>query len=388
MTGSSLGLMTNGNGVFYAPMALDLNILRGSISLHTTFMPLAKAFTALTVPRVVDRFGLKKTLTFGVLLATLATFLMGFVNHTFSIYVLGVLRGVGSNYFSLVPMAMILNRWFDKKNGLAIGLASGTSGIIDVIAAPVLSSIIHAYGWRMAFIGKSIFILVLVLPAILYPFSLDPEDDGLLPYGYEKKRDQDITRRSQIKQISTTNFIFIALIIFSFLNTLVLFMNSHFPGFGESVELTPETASLMLSGVMVGNLVWKAFFGVLSDKIGSIPASISMLTVSSLALLSLTFLRHPVPLILGSFFLGTSFSISGVPLPVISNEFFGPIIGAQVYSKLNFISGIGGAFGVGLTGFIFDFTGSYIPAFVMGLSFNIINGILLVIAQKKHDKVD
>lgn len=141
----------------------------------------------------------------------------------------------------------------------------------------------------------------------------------------------------------------------------------------------------MLSGVMVGNLVWKAFFGILSDKIGSIPASISMLTVSSLALLSLTFLRHPVLLILGSFFFGTSFSISGVALPVISNEFFGPIIGAKVYSKLNFISGIGGAFGVGLTGFIFDFTGSYIPAFVMGLSFNIINGILLVIAQRKHD---
>lgn len=385
MTGSSLGLMTNGNGVFYAPMARDLNILRGSISLHTTFMSLAKDFTALTVPRVVDRFGLKKTITFGVLLATLATLLMGFVTHTFSFYVLGVLRGVGSNYFSLVPMAMILNRWFDKKNGLAIRLASGTSGIIDVIAAPVLSSIIHAYGWRMAFIGKSIFILVLVLPAILYPFSLDPEDDGLLPYGYEKKRDQDITRRSQIKQISTTNFIFIALMIFSFLNTLVLFMNSHFSGFGESVGLTPETASLMLSGVMVGNLVWKAFFGVLSDKIGSIPASISMLTVSSLALLSLTFLRHPVPLILGSFFFGTSFSIRGVALPVISTEFFGPIIGAKVYSKLNFISGIGGAFGVGLTGFIFDFTGSYIPAFVMGLSFNIINGILLVIAQRKHD---
>lgn len=384
MMGSSLGLLTNGNGVFYAPMARDLNILRGSISLHTTFMALAKALTALTVPKVVEKLGLKKTITFGVILATLGTFFMGFVNNTFFIYLLGVIRGAGANYFSLVPMAMILNRWFDKKNGLAIGLASGTSGIIGAIAAPILTSMIHAYGWRFAFIGKSFFVLVLVLPAILYPFSLDPTDDGLLPYGHEKQKDRDVIRRSEVKQNSPTNFLFIALMIFSFLNTLVLFMNSHFPGYGESVGLNPETASLMLSGVMVGNLVWKAFFGVLSDKIGAIQASLSMLTVSSLALLSLIFLQHPIPLILGSFFFGTSFSISGVALPILSNEFFGPVVGARVYSKLNFLSGIGGALGVGLTGYIFDFTGSYIPAFVMGLGFNLINAILLIIARRKQ----
>jgi len=388
MMGSSLGLLTNGNGVFFAPMARDLNILRGSVSLHTTFMSLAKAFTALTVPKVVEKLGLKKTMAMGVILATLGTFLMAFVNNSFSIYLLGIVRGAGANYFSLVPMAMILNRWFAKKNGLATGLASGTSGIIGAISAPILTNVIQGYGWRFAFIGKSVFVLLLVLPVILYPFSLNPEDDGLLPYGYEKQKNQEVLRRPESREVSSTNFIFIALIVFSFLNTLVMFINSHFPGYGESVGLNPETASLMLSGVMLGNLVWKTVFGLLSDKIGGLQTSLTMIALSSVALLMLIFLRHPVPLIIGSFFFGTSISISGVGFPILSNEFFGPVAGANVYSKLNFLSGIGGAFGVGLTGYIFDFTGSYIPAFVMGLVFNFINAGLLIMARRKQKARD
>ena len=81
MMGSSLGLMTNGIGVFYAPMAKDLDVLLGSVSMQSTFMALAKAFAALTVPQVMDRFGLKKMLAFGVGLASLATFAMAFTSH-------------------------------------------------------------------------------------------------------------------------------------------------------------------------------------------------------------------------------------------------------------------------------------------------------------------
>ncbi len=54
MMGSSLGLLTNGNGVFYAPMERDLGIARGAISLYTTFKSFATAFAALTIPQLTE----------------------------------------------------------------------------------------------------------------------------------------------------------------------------------------------------------------------------------------------------------------------------------------------------------------------------------------------
>lgn len=386
MMGSSLGLMTNGIGVFYAPMAKDLDVLLGSVSMQSTFMALAKAFAALTVPQVMDRFGLKKMLAFGVGLASLATFAMAFTSHLTVIYILAVLRGIGANYYSLIPMAMILSRWFEEKNGLAMGLASGTSGIIGSLAAPFLTFFIHSYGWRFAMITKSAFVLLLALPIVLFPFTLNPEDEGLLPYGHKKKKGRDVIRPSRVKDVSPTNFIFIALMVLSLLNTFVIFMNSHFPGYGETIGLHPETASLMLSGVMIGNLVWKTVFGIISDKIGPIQTSLGMMGITFIGILMIIFFRNPVALVLGSFLFGTGFSISGVALPILSNEFFGPIAGAKVYSKASFLTGIGGAVGVGLTGFIYDFTGSYIPAFFIALGFIAINATLLVIARNKHLK--
>lgn len=386
MMGSSLGLLTNGNGVFYAPMARDLNVPLGAISLHNTFKAFATAFAALSIPKFLERFGHKKLLAVGVGLGSIGTLLMSFTNSLLIIYILGVVRGIGTAYYSMVPMSMILTRWFDKNRGLATGLASGTSGIIGSISAPILTLIIDHFDWRVGFILKSLFVFLLGLPVLLYPFQLNPEDEGLLPYGYEKKKERQVVRRSEVQEISSTNFIFIAMLVLGFLNTFVMYINSHFPVYGESVGLQPETASLMLSGAMIGNLVWKAIFGVLSDRIGSVKSSLIMMAAAFGSILVMILFPATTPLILGSFFFGGTFAISGVALPLLSSHFFGPVAGGNVYSKVNFLGSFGGAIGVGVTGFIYDFTGSYVPAFLLALVFLFINASMLILAQRKFQK--
>lgn len=386
MMGSSLGLLTNGNGVFYTPMERSLGIARGAISLHTTFKSFATAFSALTVPYLSRRFGFKKVLALGVFFGTIGTVLMSFSNNLLTIYALGVIRGLGTAFYSMVPMSMILSRWFDKNRGLATGLASGTSGIVGSISAPLLALVIDNFGWRQAFLVKGFMVLLLGLPVLLYRFELNPQDESLLPYGYEKNKERKVIRRSEIKDISITNFVFIALMIIGFFNTFVMYMNSHFPGYGESVGLTPETASLMLSGAMVGNLVWKTIFGVLSDRFGSVKASLTMFGASFIAISLMISFQNPIVLIFGSFMFGGTFAISGAAIPILSTNFFGPVLGPEIYSKVNFLVSFGGALGVGATGLIYDNTGSYIPAFIIALVFIAINAIALTLAQIYYEK--
>jgi Sugar phosphate permease len=327
----------------------------------------------------------KNTILFGVVFGFVGTLLMAFTSNIILIYIFGIIRGIGSAFFSMVPMTMIVNQWFQKRKGLAIGLASGTSGVFGALAAPVLAAIIEASGWRFAFIVKGVFSVILALPALLIPYAFNPKDEDLLPYGFEKEAiDSKPIRQTEPENLSAARISFIALMTLALLNTMVVFVNQHLPGYGESVGLNSETASFMLSAVMIGNLTGKFSFGAISDKIGTVKTALGMISISTLSILILIFLQQPFTLVLGSFLYGAIFSVGGVALPLFSTEFFGPVTGVKVYSQVNFIASVGGAVSVSLVGFIYDFTGSFIPAFVMALAFNLINVVAILLAQKQQ----
>ncbi|HZK22992.1 MAG TPA: MFS transporter [Atopostipes sp.] len=386
MVGGSMGLVMNLSGIYYTPMANDLGVLLGSVSLHGTFLSFSLAFASLTIPKVFEKLGLKKMLLIGTVLSVVGTFLMSFAFNVYITYIAGIIRGAGIAYISYVPMSMILNQWFEEKNGLAIGLASGFSGVSGAIAAPLFTLLIESNGWRFAFMINSLVILLSVLPILLFPFEINPADEGSQPYGYNETGRKKVIHRSEMKEVSPTNFIFIALMVIAFLNTLLVMMNAHFPGYGSSLGFTPEVGSLMLSAVMIGNLVWKGLFGALSDWIGPTKTSLFVMIVSALSIFMIISWTAPLPLLLGSFLFGATFSIGGVAMPILSNKFFGPIAGTKVYAVVNFLASAGGAVGVSLVGFIYDLTGTYVMAFSLGLFINLINFVLLLFAKRRFDR--
>lgn len=381
-----MGLVMNLSGIYYKPMANDLDVLLGSVSLHGTFLSFSLAFASLTIPKVFEKLGLKKMLLMGTILSVAGTFLMSFAFNVYITYIAGIIRGAGIAYISYVPMSMILNQWFEEKNGLAIGLASGFSGVSGAIAAPVFTLLIESNGWRFAFMINSLFILLSVLPILLFSFEMNPIDEGHKPYGYKKSDAQKVIHRSEIKEVSPINFIFIALMVIAFLNTLLVMMNAHFPGYGSSLGFSPEVGSLMLSAVMIGNLVWKGIFGALSDWIGPTKSSLFVMIISVISILIIISWNAPLPLLIGSFFFGATFSIGGVAMPILANKFFGPVAGTKVYAILNFLASAGGAVGVSLVGFIYDFTGTYVMAFTLGLFINLLNFVLLLFAKRRFDQ--
>ena len=77
---------------------------------------------------------------------------MAFTESLLFFYILGAIRGIGVGFFGLVPMSLFINNWFYEKNGLAMSIASETSGVAEIIFAPVFANIIANFGWRTAFI--------------------------------------------------------------------------------------------------------------------------------------------------------------------------------------------------------------------------------------------
>lgn len=192
---ASLGLVNNTIGVYYTPVSESLQILTGTFAMNATISAIFTAIGGLFSFRVVERIGLKKTLTLGAISCFVGMFGMGLTNSVAIFNVLGMIRGIGVGFTATVPGVAVLNNWFDEKNGLTISLTAASGGIVSVILSPVFNRLIEMIGWEKTFLVHGIIILLLFLPSVLLPFTYEPQDEGLLPYGSKAPKPRKIKRK-------------------------------------------------------------------------------------------------------------------------------------------------------------------------------------------------
>lgn len=162
-------------------------------------------------------------------------------------YLLGAIRGFSTGLFSIVPLTIIINGWFKKHHGLATSIVFGFSGLAGAICSPILSKCIDLYGWNMGYIIKAGIILILCLPAIIYPFEVSAKEEEKVPLGYDKSEGTS----EEIYGVTEFNFvttIFICFCIFSIINTTITGITQHLPGFAESIGLSKSIFALSLVG--------------------------------------------------------------------------------------------------------------------------------------------
>lgn len=76
----------------------------------------------------------------------------GFATSIIHMYISGFCLGIFSCGATILPITIILVRWFHKNTGLAIGITLSGSGIGGSIISPFLTDFISTYGWRRSFI--------------------------------------------------------------------------------------------------------------------------------------------------------------------------------------------------------------------------------------------
>src|SRR3954451_3684060 len=95
--------------------------------------------------RIQDRRGARTVAIVGGLLCGLGVLVAGFANNSDKLWLLvlgyGVISGFGLGFAYIVPIAMLL-KWFPDKRGLITGLAVGGFGFGAVLTAPVAQALI------------------------------------------------------------------------------------------------------------------------------------------------------------------------------------------------------------------------------------------------------
>lgn len=147
-------------GVFMKPMQADLGWSRTGLSAVPLIGALTLAVTAPLVGRLTDHFGVRPVAGVSLLglaggfwwVSTLSADLTMFllINALVHLFAAGT---------SPVVFTRLVNQWFDKARGLALGIALTGTGITGALAPRLVSGYIEAHGWRGGYEALAMVIL-------------------------------------------------------------------------------------------------------------------------------------------------------------------------------------------------------------------------------------
>ena len=189
----SMGTASNGLSVFlpYIIKACELTNTQASslVTLRCAFAFLSMLVISLYYKRVGYRLGT----CISALCCCAAYSIYSFAN-TYPQFCVGAsMAGISYGLGSMIPVSILMNRWFVRHRALAIGICASGSGLAVIILPPILTGIILRFSLRAAFLVTAGF--TLVAAALVYLLIREkPADMGLEALG---EGDRIESRRSK-----------------------------------------------------------------------------------------------------------------------------------------------------------------------------------------------
>jgi MFS family permease len=113
---------------------------------------------------VVDRFGPRRLMLAGIVMAGGALVGLGTVSTLGFFYVCYLLNALGYVCGGPLPNQVLLSRWFDENRGKAMGFAYLGIGIGGTLVPLVATALTSAYGWRAALQILGVLMIAIALP--------------------------------------------------------------------------------------------------------------------------------------------------------------------------------------------------------------------------------
>lgn len=120
------------------------------------------------VSAMANRWGFRLVTIIGSIIASIAFALSSQATNLYFLYITyGVIGGIG---FSMIyiPAVIVVGYYFERWRALATGIAMCGSGVGTFLMAPLCTSLIEQFGWRMALMWLALLILLCVLCGAMF----------------------------------------------------------------------------------------------------------------------------------------------------------------------------------------------------------------------------
>jgi len=337
--------------------------------------------SGIVMGRLIDRYGPKITVGVSGFLVGLGMVLCSQINALWQFYIFSLLIGVGMGVSFAPPMA-ITSRWFVKRRGLALGIVALGIGIGTIVMPPVITYFISAYGWRSAYLIVG-FIAWIILISAAFMLKSGPVKNEASSHDKNRKDSGNLNEGWDILEAAKTRSFWLVLLSYAFWNLcLQMIMLQIVPYAEKGIGTSKMVAAGVLSLIGASSIFGRIAVGFASDRIGTKRVWLFCLVCQAVAMFWLTGAKNIWMLYVFASFFG--FSYGGlVPLiPAIDAEFFGTRNLGAIMGLVGLGSTISAALGPFLGAYMFDLTGSYYLAFLLGAVAAVVATILAIPAKK------
>lgn len=164
-------------GIFATALQKDYAWPRGEILAAIMFMTLGLVLLGSSVGRLIDRIGARKVAIGSTIGLGLSIAAMSAINaNILSFYACwAVMATVALGTFPMT-YAKILNGWFDRARGLALGISLASTGVTGALYPFYLNPLIASHGWRVGYLGLAALPIFIALPVLLLWLKEPPKD--------------------------------------------------------------------------------------------------------------------------------------------------------------------------------------------------------------------
>ncbi|WP_318614393.1 MFS transporter [Sporosarcina sp. YIM B06819] len=386
--------LNNSAGLFLSPVSQDLGVGIGNLTLYFS---IASIVTMVFLPiggKLMAKYDTRVLLSIAIILQGGAFALFGLMNSVWGWYVLSIPLAVGGVLITVLAGPVLVNQWFKKRSGMALGIITAAGGLIGAFTQPLIGQLIGSQGWRSAYIIVGIAAIIIIVPTIVLLLRKSPSDKGLMPYGAEENEASDKGKEKNSNQSGITfadakkSIAFALLTLFFFFITSIASFSIHIPSYlmnqGFSIEFTGNVMAAMMVGVLVGSIL----FGYLIDKIGAKNTAVIAMTIGLVSImLLLFFVKFTVAIVAAVGLFGFVSASIGTIAPAITSALFGNRDYSQIYSTASVGLAVAGIIALPLYGYIFDFTGSYTLVLYTLIAMLITNIVCVFIAFTNKEKM-
>jgi MFS family permease len=378
-------------GVYIKPMEHELGWTRSGLSGAAALSLLLVGAVGPFLGRLADGWGARLVIVVCLLLLGGGALATAFVQQLWHLYVsAGVVMAIGAGGLAMTTGSSVITRWFDARRGLVFGIAGAAMSAGQLIVIPLATALTLVYGWRTSYLWLGVGSLVLLLPIVLAFIKNGPEDRGLRPYGAtgaaqtsaEVAALQRAGRVSVVDAARVPQFWLLMATFFVCGYTANGIVGIHFMPHALDHNFTEIQAATALGVMGAMNVVGTIASGWICDRFGRRGPLAFYYFVRGLSLFFLLYVWNVPSLHVWAAIFGLNYISTVPPTTTLTANIFGRYSVGELSGWIFFSHQVGSALGAALAGWVFEWTGSYAPAFVSAAIMAIIaSGLALMIRE-------
>jgi len=361
-------------GVFLKPLMADMDWSRAEASFALSF---GGIFSALMVPVfgwLMDRSSIRKVAMPGIVIYVAAIALLALSPRSLLMFTLLFALAEGTSAIQTpIGYAKAIAAWFDRRRGLALGIAMGGVGLGGFVMPQLAEALIERFTWRGAYLGLALLTLVVALPAVGLWIREPRPGEG--ERGGPMTANTILTGLSVPEVIRTGRF-WMLLAVFFLVGIAVNGSAAHVVPLLTDAGIPRAEAAATMGVFGLATLCGRLLAGYLVDRFfaAHVATVLFLAPIGGFALLASASGSLPtIGVILLGLGLGTEIDL----IAFLVSRYFGQRSFGQLYGYCFMLFGFGSSSGRFLGGAIYDIAHSYGPALI-GASIALLIAVALV----------